>query len=116
MNNREKGLLGENIACHYLEKNYYNILCRNFRNQSGEIDIIAQDRNTLVFIEVKSRTNFSYGRASEAVTNIKKQHILKTAYYFLYLNPHLNRFAIRFDVIEVYFHSNYHLHHLKNAF
>jgi putative endonuclease len=62
------GSKGEDLAVRFLEKKGYRILSRNFRTPVGEIDVIAEDRNTLVFIEVKTRTDDSFGHPFEAVT------------------------------------------------
>lgn len=115
--NKKIGLLGEEKVADYLIENNYNVIERNFRTLLGEIDIIAEDKNTneIVFIEVKTRANYNYGMPAEAVNNIKKLHILKTANYYLYKN-NINNKNIRFDVIEVYLlRKIYKIHHLKQA-
>lgn len=68
----ELGRIGENIIADYITKLGYKVVERNFECNQGEIDIIAKDKEELVFIEVKTRTDISYGEASEAVTNTKK--------------------------------------------
>lgn len=70
----ELGRIGENIIADYITKLGYKVVERNFECNQGEIDIIAKDKEELVFIEVKTRTDISYGEASEAVTNTKKRH------------------------------------------
>ena len=116
--NQSIGQLGEDKACEYLEKNNYTILERNFRCSQGEIDIIAKDlsKNELVFIEVKTRSSFLYGMPSEAVTKIKKRHLLSASKYYLFKNNITNSF-VRFDVVEV-FPKNYSfiLNHIKQIF
>ncbi len=115
--NKQIGFLGEERAEDYLKKNNYNIIKRNFRTLLGEIDIIAEDKKTdeIVFIEVKTRTNCDYGLPAEAVNNIKKLHILKTANYYLYKND-LNNKNIRFDVIEIFLLKKiYKVNHLKQT-
>ena len=79
LDNQELGKIGEELAAKYLTQNKYKIIQRNFRCKFGEIDIIAYDlkNKELVFFEVKTRSNFKYGRPSEAVTKIKKKHILR---------------------------------------
>ena len=83
--NYNLGKLGEKIAEKYLIKNKYTIIEKNFYSKQGEIDIIAEEKDTreIVFIEVKTRTNEKYGRASEAVNKIKKIHMKKSAAIFL---------------------------------
>lgn len=72
----ELGRIGENIIADYITKLGYKVVERNFECNQGEIDIIAKDKEELVFIEVKTRTDISYGEASEAVTDTKKRHLI----------------------------------------
>ena len=80
------GKLGEDLATKYLEKIGYKIVARNFRCRQGEIDIIARKSEELVFVEVKARTNLSYGSPAEAVDFAKQKHMEKVAKYYLYKN------------------------------
>ena len=100
MKRKELGNLGEKIALNYLQKENYRILERNFYCRQGEIDIIAQKQKEIVFVEVKTRTNNSFGMPVEAVNDIKQRHIKQTANYFLYKNNLLEA-LVRFDVIEI---------------
>jgi putative endonuclease len=112
-NKKDMGYLGEQVATEYLEKNNYKILDRNFYCRQGEIDIIAKDKKEIVFIEVKTRTNYNFGKPSEAINNIKQKHLYKTARYFLYKNNLLNC-LIRFDAIEVLIlNGKIKINHLK---
>ena len=97
----EIGKIGEDLATKYLENIGYSIIERNFIAKQGEIDIIAKDKEELVFIEVKTRTNALYGQPVDAVNRIKQKHLVKTVNYYLYLRNLENKF-IRLDVIEVY--------------
>ncbi len=109
------GKIGEDIATRYLYSIGYKIVNRNFECRQGELDIIARDKEELVFIEVKTRTNPQYGRPSEAVTSIKQQHIKKVALYYIYKH-HLEKEFIRFDIVEVYVSRNkYIINHIKQA-
>lgn len=108
------GKSGEDIAIKYLEKNNYEIMERNFSCRQGEIDIIAKDNNEIVFIEVKTRTNNQYGEPANAVTYIKKKHLINTIKYYLYIH-HIEQCFIRIDVIEVYVKNKYYIHHIKQA-
>jgi len=112
--NQEIGELGEKLAKKFLEERDYEIICRNFKSREGEIDIIAKDEeNTIVFVEVKTRTTTQYGEPSEAVNQTKKDHILKTAKYYLYSNK-ITESNIRFDIIEVFiFKGRYRVNHIK---
>ena len=106
------GKLGENLATKYIISLGYKILERNFRCKFGEIDIIAKDKQELVFIEVKTRTNTKFGNPAEAVNSIKKSHILKTAKYYLYIHKLSNK-RIRIEVIEIYLSNKYYINHIK---
>lgn len=78
------GRIGEEIALKYLKENNYKIIERNFRHKKlGEIDIIAEDKNVLVFIEVKTRKSEKYGSPLEAVNTCKQKKIKKMAEYYL---------------------------------
>lgn len=113
----EIGKIGEKLATKYLEQNKYRIIKQNFRCKQGEIDIIAIDEQCkeqqIVFIEVKTRTSLEFGTPAEAVNKIKKQHIARTAKFFLYLN-NIKGADIRFDTIEVLLSNNkYKINHIK---
>lgn len=111
----KRGKLGEDLACKYLENNGYKVIERNFLARQGEIDIIALDKNEIVFIEVKTRTNISYGKPVEAVDTNKQKHLIKTVEYYLYSRNLENEF-IRIDVIEIYLYKNkYRVNHIKQV-
>lgn len=111
----EVGRIGENIGAKYLEQIGYKILQRNFECKQGEIDIIAKDKDEIVFVEVKTRANMLYGKPKEAVDTIKKKHIYKSAEFYIYIK-HLENLPVRIDVIEVYKKKEkYILNHIKNA-
>lgn len=111
------GRAGETAAEKYLEGKGYHFLARNFKRTHGEIDLIMEDGETLVFIEVKSRTNRRYGEPKEAVTPFKQQHIRYTAKAFLY-SRHIEGRRIRFDVVEVMQMADgtVKFHYIRNAF
>jgi len=111
------GLRGEEIACAYLEKKKYAIVTRRFRMFQGEIDIVARDGTTLVFVEVKARADESFGRPEESVTPGKQRQIRKIARGYLVENP-LGNAACRFDVIAILFGDGdgYRLEHFVDAF
>lgn len=112
MNTRNFGNAGEDAACAYLEKRGYSILARNFRRRCGEIDIIAQKRDTIAFVEVKRRSGLKFGQPAEAVTAQKQRHILQTAMLYIQENG-LEDADIRFDIIEI---LPARVHHIQNAF
>jgi len=96
-----RGALGEKLACRFLRRNRYKVLYRNFRGRrGGEIDIVCRDRDTLVFIEVKTRTREDFGRPLAAVDQQKRNRISRGALAWLRLldNPDI---LFRFDVVEV---------------
>ena len=111
------GTWGEEVASRYLERNGYEILERNFRCRTGELDIVAKIGSTLCFVEVKSRKGMATGFPSEAVTREKQQHLRSAAMFYLYSHPHQGTELLRMDVIEI-LHSDgkTYLRHIENAF
>lgn len=98
--NKVVGDYGEKIAVKFLRKNGYKILKTNYKTEYGEIDIIAKDKDYLVFIEVKYRSNLKYGYPSEAVDERKQNQLRKLAYGFL-TSKHLLWSLTRIDVVEI---------------
>lgn len=90
----------EVLAAMHLKKTGYRILERNYRSPLGEIDIIAREGDTLVFVEVKARRSRRYGSAKEALTAAKKRAISRVALYYLKA-MHLGSPKARFDVVAV---------------
>lgn len=119
MNNRELGRIGENVAVRYIISRGIKPLARNYRvSRMGEIDIIAQDGDTLCFIEVKARRGDRYGTPAEAVSPIKRNTIIKVAQVYASRNE-IHDMPLRFDVIEVYLEGDSSIKsvkHIKNAF
>jgi len=114
-NKRLKGNLGEDLAVRYLQKHGYKILDRNFHCRFGEIDIIAQDGQTLVFVEVKTRWSKKFGEPQEAVTFRKLKSIIKTGQYFKLLHPKLPE-DLRIDVVAIDIESKFpKVELIKNA-
>lgn len=97
---RDLGLLGEDLAVKFLKKNGYKIIERNFRSKLGEIDIVGIDKETLVFIEVKTRWSKKFGLPEEAITPWKIKSIIKTGQYFKLLHPELPD-SLRIDVVLI---------------
>src|SRR6202022_1893198 len=96
-----RGARGEKLACRFLRRHGYKILYRNFRGRrGGEIDIVCRDRDTLVFVEVKTRAREDFGRPFAAVDRQKQQRISRGGLAWLRLldNPDI---FFRFDVVEV---------------
>ena len=102
------GNYGERVACRYLKRNGYRIEKRNFVGDSHEIDIIASDKETMLFVEVKTRTlgkeNPNEPRPASSVTPKKQRAIISAAKMYSAFNPTSKK--KRFDVIEVYVASN----------
>lgn len=96
----EIGKLGEEKAAQYLRKKGWKILQRNFKARYGEIDIVAQYADVLVFIEVKTRIGSAYGSPEESVTPRKLREVVETAQYYKMLHPNLPD-ALRVDVIGI---------------
>src|SRR5438445_8308881 len=97
----QRGAHGEKLACRFLRHKGYKILYRNFKGRSGgEIDIVCRDRDTLVFVEVKTRTREDFGRPIAAVGVAKRRRISMGGLAWLRLldNPEI---LFRFDVVEV---------------
>lgn len=110
--NTVQGMIGEFDASKYLRNKKYKILEQNYKNKLGEIDIIAMDKKTLVFVEVKARQTLAFGRPSEAVDFHKQKKIRSVASLYLVKN-NLSDFPCRFDVIEV---LDGQINHIENAF
>lgn len=114
--NRKKGNQGEELAIQLLKNNGYLIRAQNYFKKTGEIDLIAQKEEQIVFVEVKFRNSLDYGYPREAVTRSKQQKILKTALWYIKENQ-LDNYGFRFDVIEIYFDQGKQvINHLENAF
>lgn len=119
MDRREQGAFGEQAAEHYLLKHRYKILDRNYFCRFGEIDIIAEKKGFLAFVEVKTRAEDARYTPREAVDAFKQGRIIKTAQYYLYHNR--AELQPRFDVIEVVTEKDRpdkvrSINHIENAF
>lgn len=100
LSNRELGQIGEDLAANFLQGSGYVILDRNFRANRVELDIVARDKNTLVFCEVKTRRSASHGYPAEAITALKLDHIRSAA--LGWMAAHRMRYSgIRFDAVSV---------------
>ena len=111
----ETGKIGEDIAVNYLKQRGYKIIERNFECKQGEIDIIALDKEEIVFVEVKTRASALYGLPKEAVDKTKKKHIYFSAEYYIH-SRHLENSPIRIDVMEIYKkHGKFWVNHIRQA-
>ena len=99
------GLYGEDLACEDLERRGYAIVTRRYRTKHGEIDIIARDQDYLVFVEVKTRHDGSFGDPEEAVTLQKQQRMVWMATDYL-TRQNIGEVACRFDVVSINAHTS----------
>jgi putative endonuclease len=115
--NKTLGARGEEIAASYLRGQKFTIIERNFRCKGGEVDIVARDGKTFVFVEVKARSSLSFGSPQASVTPFKQRQISKAALTWLAKNR-LKDVNARFDVIAIILkdHEVPQIEHLRNAF
>ncbi len=92
--------MGEDLAVRELERRGYAILARRYRRRGGELDIIARDGATLVFVEVKTRDGDAYGDGADAITPMKQRRMTQTAVDYM-MRHHLAGVACRFDVVSI---------------
>ena len=96
------GKIGEDLACRELERRGYAIVARRYRRRGGELDIIARDGETVVFVEVKARRDRAFGQAAEAVGFVKRRRMAQLATDYV-LRHHLTKSPCRFDVVSIHF-------------
>ena len=113
---------GEQIAADYLAREGYRIMERNYRFHRNEIDIIALQKQTLCFVEVKTRFSSAHGHPAEAVTPQKQREIIKAARAYLALYGNIDT-DCRFDVVAILVHGmeenridSYTVEHFQDAF
>lgn len=112
--NKIIGQFGEDKAAEFLKKHGYKILERNFRySKIAEIDIIAKDYKTIVFVEVKTRSTTNFGHPYEAVSKAKLENIFQAALYYLAQTQEKYE-NYRIDLISVLGKENPKIEHLKN--
>lgn len=116
-NKRDIGKEGEDIAAKYLKEKDFEIIARNYHYSHGEIDIIANDTNQLVFVEVKTRLNLEYGEPEYAINPKKIKQIKKMAELYLF-DKEIEESDCRFDVVAIILgdSSNPTITHYENAF
>lgn len=114
MNQRQAlGRWGENFAADYLEARGYALLARNYRTRYGEIDLVTRQENTLVFVEVKTRSSTTFGYPEEAITAQKQEHLLRACQAYLQAHPDYEC-DWRIDVIAIQRPKNENLPELKH--
>ncbi len=110
------GKNNESLAVIYLKRKGYRIVEQNYRTRMGEIDIIAKDKETIAFVEVKSRASVSFGNPKYAVTLQKQRKISKVALQYL-KSTHQSHARARFDVVTIFSNSGRDtIELIKNAF
>lgn len=119
MDVRLLGRWGEAQAAEYLRKKKYKILAMNVRCRFGEVDLVAEDKKYLVFVEVKLRKNADFAAPAEFVTGKKQARVRAAAEFWLSANE--NTKQPRFDVVEIYAPNgadehNIRINHLENVF
>lgn len=107
---------GENRACSYLESKGYRILFRNYRTKKGEVDIIAEYQEFIVFVEVKTLPSGNIDTLSWELNKRKQQRIIETTKFFLSNYRQYNNRKIRFDVLVIDMPGFDPVYHIPNAF
>jgi len=113
------GKHGEGLAKKYFESRGYELVAENFRYQRAEIDLIFkdEDRKQIVFVEVKTRRNRSFGDPEESVNRKKQEQMTKSAEGFLMNNPGYEDYEKRFDVAAIMIEGGKEkINHIENAF
>ena len=114
-NTKILGDKGEELAAHFLRSLRYHILAQNWRHQHLEVDLIALDGPDLVFVEVKTRKNKIHGNPELAISQAKKNHLVRAAEAYIE-ESHSNR-EVRFDFISIIYNSKFtEVEHFKDAF
>jgi putative endonuclease len=113
---KDKGKIGEDLAVKFLSRKGYKILKRNYRYGHGEIDIIAMDKDVLIFVEVRMKFSDKFGSPEDSVTIKKREQLKKIASAFIQMNE-VNFSECRFDVIGITFKDGkFNINHIENAF
>lgn len=112
LRNKILGQIGEEIAANYLKSQGLKIIERNFSKRYTELDIVAYDKNTLVFVEVKTRIGLKFGLPEEAVTPWKLKTLVRSAQYYKLLHPQ-QQGPTRIDVVSLILTANHEVERLK---
>ena len=118
MNTVDIGHHAENQACDYLTQHGLALVTKNYRIRLGEIDLIMQDGDTMVFIEVRYRSHLDFGTPAATINRAKQQKIIKAAKYYLVSRQLYDKIYCRFDVITITAQMNRpdQIEWLKDAF
>lgn len=113
---KKRGEAGEQLALKHLSEKGYRLLVKNFRFERGEVDLIMEDGEEIVFIEVKTRHSQAFGDPQDSITVRKQQQLRKIAEGYLNTQA-IDQRSCRFDVVAVRISEGKpHITHLKNAF
>ena len=111
----ETGKQGETEAARFLQEKGYEIMARNFRYQHAEIDLVVRKGKMMVFVEVKTRTNLSFGNPEEFVSYAKAKLVMKAAEHYIF--AHNWQFDVRFDILAISIAgSEMRVKHVEDAF
>jgi putative endonuclease len=117
LNRQQIGIHAEQDACKFLQRKGFRLLEQNYSWYGGEIDLIMQDQEDIVFVEVRRRQHIHYGNALESIDRKKMHKLLKTATHFLQAKKWLHKRNSRFDVIAIHpVAGKMQLEWIKNAF
>ena len=103
---QQAGLIAERQACDYLTRHGLLLRAKNYRFQAGEIDLIMQDKNELVFVEVRLRNNAAHADGLESVDENKQRKLILTATHYLQQHRLLDKVNCRFDVVGIAYPRN----------
>jgi putative endonuclease len=113
--NKSIGLQGEDLAIKYLQAKGLKIIQRNYKTPIGEADVVARDKDTIVFVEVKTRSSSQFGEPFEAVNERKRDKLKKIAMY--YQKQQGKEITVRFDVVSIKRKGDeYEINHIADAF
>ena len=115
MRTGQRGRMAEDRACDYLQAQGLKLLQRNYRTRRGEIDLILQDADTLVFVEVRYRLQDAFGSAVESVDRRKQSRLTACALHYLQALPNRRQISCRFDVLAISGPDN-RIEWIRNAF
>ncbi len=117
--NRILATQGESLAREYLLRNGYSIITTNYTTPYGELDIVAKDNDSLVVVEVKTRSGHNLPMAENSISLSKQKKLTRTAMEFIAANEEYSHLSCRFDVIILFYYAkedNYKLYHYRDAF
>lgn len=116
MKRRETGIQGEKLAKAFLEKRGYHVIETNYRCHEGEIDIVARHHDSLVFIEVRTKTSLAFGSPQESITPAKQERMRAAAYHYQQTHDSLpSLWRIDFVAVELNRQGKTHIELIENA-